>query len=184
MLSTFAALVLTATEPSAAGLAAHFVQVQAALPGEQPTYETWTRPQLEAETRRLEDLKPGLGLPIALFVSGGVVVVIDLAVFLLSGFIALLSGTGLPVPLTAGIVVALIIGAGLIAMGAIFLARILSERRAIGAELELIKAALDKGSIEAVPPVPPPENTPPPAMPFPQQVRWAPTFFTVTLARF
>lgn len=193
MLALVASMVVTFAGPSAAGLAPRFVQVQAALSGAQPTavdpqdpYAAWTRPQLEQEWRRLDDLRPGMGLPITLLAVGAAVLVIDFVVFFFGGLIALTGGSGIPVPLTAGIVVAAIAGVGMILTGIYFIVRIGQERRDLGQQIDLIKAAIEKRNTEAAPPAPPPENTPPPPPDVPLQVRrgWAPPLVLVTVARF
>lgn len=195
MLALVAAVVLVGSEPSAASLAPRFVQVQAALPGEQPTVEApppepyvgWTRGQLELELLRLEDLRPSLGLPIALLASGAAIAVIDFVVFFFAGFLALVGGTGLPVPVTAGIVVAALIAVGMIVIGAILISRTVQDRKQLGVQIDLVRAAIDKlrAPADPVPPAPSPDDPPPPPPPaFPQQVLWAPSLVTVTLARF
>lgn len=194
MLSLVAAMVVMASEPSAAGLAPRFVQVQAASPGEQPTAETyagWSRGQLELEQQRLVDLRPSPGLPIALLASGAAIVLIDLVVVMFAGLIALTGSTGLPVPVTAGIATAAFVGAGMIIIGVILLVRILGERRELGAQIDGVKAAIERLSTGAPPPTNEPEpvpeprpSEPPASTPYPLQVQWAPSIVTVTLARF
>ena len=182
ILSLLAAVVLTGSEPSAAGLAPHFVQVQEALPGTQPSYEGWTRPQLESEIRRLEDLRPGLGGPITLMAIGAGVGVIDLVIFLFGGLIALLGGGGFSPGVTIGISIFAVIAAGLLIVGGILLKGISKERSDYGRQIEGVKAALE--ALSAPPAVEPPPHAPPPAMPFPQQVMISPPWIAVTLARF
>lgn len=183
ILSLVAAAVLTGSEPSAAALADRFVQVQQALPGEQPTatgYEGWTKAQLHTELRRLEDARPGLGGPISLMAIGAAIGIVDLVVVLFGGFIVLVSGTRFDTGVIVAMAVFGVIAAGLLIVGGILLKGISTERREYGAQIDLIKTALEA---MAPAPVEPPPNVPP-AMPFPQQVMGPSPLIAVTLARF
>jgi hypothetical protein len=180
ILSLLAAVVLTGSEPSAAALAPRFTQVQDALPGEQPSFAGWTRAQLEAEVRRLEDLRPSMGGPITFMAIGAAVLVVDFVAFFFAGFIALLSNTGFPPGATIGISIAALIGAGLLVIGSILLRGIMKERSEYGRQIDLVKAALEAMSPT---PIEPPPNVPP-AMPIPPQVMLSAPWIAVTLARF
>lgn len=182
ILSLLAAVVMTGTEPSAAGLADRFVQVQESLPGQQPTYQGWTRRQLEAEMRRLDDLRPSLGGPISMMAIGAAVAVVDFVVFLFGGLIALLSGGGFDTGVVVVMGIGAVVAAGLIILGAILLKGISKERGDYGRQMDLVKAAIE--ALTPSPMEPPPQ--PPPSMqtPFPMQVMATPLFITVTLARF
>ena len=180
ILSLVAAAVMTGSEPSAAALAARFVQVQDALPGEQPTYDTWTRGQLETEIRRLEDLRPSLGGPITMLAIGAAIGVVDLVIFLFGGLIVLLSNGRFDTGLIIGMSLFGVIAAGLLIIGGILVRGVASERSGYNRQIDTVKAVLER--LTPVP-VEPPANVPP-AMPFPQQVQGTPPFIAVTLARF
>lgn len=172
-------LCASAGEPSAAALAPRFVEVQAALPGEQPAYEGWTRAQLETETRRLEDERPGIGGAVTMIAIGGAITVIDLLAVMMGGLIALTGGGGFSTGFTVGVSVVLVCAVGLLIVGGILLRGALTERKEYSRQLEEVKAAIER--LAPSPAAPPPRL--PPAQPFPQ-VRAAPPLIAVTLARF
>ncbi len=181
ILSVLAAAVLSSTEPSAADLAVRFVQVQQALPGEQPTFEGWTRAQLQAEARRLEDERPGLGGPIAMMAVGGAIGVIDLVVVFLGGVFALLTRGGFDPGFTIGVSIVGLVAAGLLIAGGILLRGLSYDRNRLGQQLDRVNQAIERLSA----PVEPPRDIPPAMQPpSPQQVRFSTPMIGVTLARF
>jgi hypothetical protein len=153
-----------------------------------PDYSGWSRLQLRQEYNRLDEARPGLGMPIALMASGGGVLLVGLYGLLVS---ALAVGLGVGA-VSAEIIFAVlsIVGAGLLILGGITLARTLPERRWIGLQLDEIDQRLKTaeenrtpGRVPGSDPVgPPPPPFPGPAAMPPSQVM-APQF-PITLARF
>jgi hypothetical protein len=183
LLTLLAAGVLTALEPSSAALAPRFVQVQQALPGEQPTaYDGWTKAQLEAEVERLEDLRPSKVGPVIMVITGAVVGGFDLAVFLLGGFLVTIVGGSFDTGTIAGMSVFGVIAVGLLIVGGILLKRISAERSEYDRQIAEVTAAIERLVTPA--PMEPPPNVPP-AMPhFPQVMAPSAPTITLTLARF
>ena len=180
ILSLVAAVVMTSTGPSAANLAPRFVQVQDALPAQQPTFDGWTREQLETELRRLDETRPSLAGPVTLMAVGGAVGVIDLVVFLFGGFIVTVTNTRFDTGIIIGMSLAAVIAAGLLIVGGILLRGISKDRSEVGRQMDLVKEAIERLTPTRVEP---PPNVPP-AMPFPQQVMGPAPLIAVTLARF
>ena len=183
MLALAAALVLASNDPSAANLAPHFLEVQAASPSEQPTqlspppadrYAGWSHAQLLDEKIRLEASKPSLGTSIAFIAGGGGCAIVDLFILFFAGLVALIGGN-ISVPVVVLMVVLGLIGVGGIITGLVFLFPVLHERSAVNAEIEALDHALEPG--ENAPPVPPP-----PVMAPPVQVEGPRRF--ITLATF
>ena len=184
MLSLLAAAVLTSSEPSAAALAPRFVEVQAALPGEQPTYAGWTRQQLQQEIDRLEDERPGIGLQVTLIAVGAAVGVVDLLALMVGGLIAL-GGTRIDTTYTVALIGFAVGAIGLLVVGGIFLRAAIKDRAEYNKEIEKLKQAiLDLAPAAPMGPPPPPLAPPPPGTQFPPQVQFTPPWFAVTLARF
>ncbi len=172
---------LAAHPPSATALAARFVQVQAALPGEQPTYAGWSRGELLAEVQRLEDARPGIGGPIAMITIGACIGVVDLIAFLFVGLASLLNGnTGFAPGFTIGVSVVGVLAVGLLIVGVILLRGISKERADLSRQIETVKAAIQ----QLIPaPNEPRPNVPERPAPF-LQVRGSTPLIAVTLARF
>ncbi len=184
MLSVLAVVVMTGFEPSASDLSAKFRLVDDA--GPMPAqYAGWSRRQLDAELERLDNLRPSLGGPIALMVSGVVLAAGDVVVLLFAGLFTLVGRNRIDTGLIIGMSIVGVIAAGLIIVGGILLGRITSERNVVGREMDLVKAAID--ALVPLPTPAPGPNAPPPVppatAPYPLQVM-APLSIAVTLARF
>lgn len=181
ILSILAAVVLTGAEPSAAGLAGRFVQVQDALPGQQPTYAGWTRAQLETEGRRLEDERPGIGGPVAMMAIGAALGAVDLIALFFGGLVALLGGN-----LDAGYIISVsltaVVAIGLMVVAGILLKGLSKERAENTRRIDEVKSAIER--LMPAPFEPPPNVPPAMQLPVPMQVRGPAPLIAVTLARF
>lgn len=127
-----------------------------------PNLEQLTVEQLRAERARLEDERPGLGLPIGLLIGGGVLAAVGYGVF-----------WGVA---SAGLIM---MGAGVAAMvvGTVFLIINISKRSAIGRDLTYIDSLIRTRTMGAPPGMPgtspdyvPPSDVPPPPPPPPPGV--------------
>lgn len=183
MLSVFAAAIVTLSEPSAAGLAGRFVQVQQALPGEQPAYEGWSKQQLKLELDRLDETRPGIGLPVTMIAVGAAIGGVDAIVVFFGGLIALFGGGGLPITFTVAAIVFAVGAVGLIVTGIVFLRAAQAERREQDTQVEAVREGLKRFEAPKVPAGPAPIVPPPASFPGPQ-VQLSSPWFAVTLARF
>lgn len=165
-------------------------------PARRPSYAGWSRGQLRAEYQRLADLRPGIGMPIALMAVGGAGLAFS-ALVLLAG----LSGgrvTNAAVPVLVVFSVVGVGGGALLIIGGVVLFRALPARRSYGEQLDAVDRLLQALPDDAreqperpperlqqydEPPIigPPPEGPPPlPLPPMPE----ASISFPLIFARF
>jgi hypothetical protein len=158
-----------------------------------PDYTGWSKAQLQQEYDRLKEMRPGIGLPIALMSSGGGVLVLSLYIL----FIGVLSSGGVnngSLPFVVLFGVAGTGGAAMLVIGGILLSRALPERKPYGRQMDevdrLIKEQGDDSEDQRIyvppppPPIdgPPPEGPPPP--PLPPYSPQASVHFPLIFARF
>jgi hypothetical protein len=130
--------------------------------------EQMSRQQLRTEYHRLEDERPGVGLPIALVASGGVLIFGGGITMLYSLILSIALHIPAAVFIVAGVIA--VAGGGLLALGIVNLLRTIGERRQYGEQMDDIQQQIDRLDGKAVPP---PDNgdapvPPPPPMFDPQ----------------
>ena len=143
--------------------------------------ENMSRESLLLERNRLEDQRPGIGGPLALIITGGVLtltgllVAVDFVGYLAAGVIA-------------GVVIALI-GGALLTVGLVLLFTRMPARRDYGERLDAVNRRLDMMDHGAqpnmdpyYPPPPPPGMAPPP--PPPPDASWNAPDTSILVASF
>src|SRR5438552_3233808 len=97
-----------------------------ALEGERTNYDGWSRGQLRDEYDRLEAERPGIGLPITSMAVGG-----GLAALSALSEIGYLGAFFPPIGWIVFFAVAIVVGVGLVALGAILMYQRVPARRAM-----------------------------------------------------
>jgi hypothetical protein len=141
-------LVVTA-EPTAysPGARVHLVDVDAPVvnaqyaPPEDP-YAGWSRQQLLTEYFRLDREKPGIGLPIALIVTGAVTMGITAIVALYGLLISAVLGGGVPIELVTVLAMGGFVGLGTLLTGVWQLKQVQPQRDDMNRRMEDIDARL------------------------------------------
>jgi hypothetical protein len=151
--------------------------------------EQMSRQQLRVEYRRLEDERPGVGLPITLTASGGVLVFGGVITMLYSALLSIALHIPATVFIVAGIVA--VAGGALLALGIVTLIRTIHERRQYSEQMDDIQTQLDRMNGRDVPPrdngdvpVPPPPPLIDPQPPPPPGAMLGAPSPTLVLARF
>lgn len=145
---------------------ASFRLVEDAHVAEPSPFAQMTRSQLHTEYNRLEDERPGIGLPIVSLAVGAVMLFGSGVTAFFGGLIAL--GT-IKVPsmlfIVAGCVA--VAGAALLVVGIVMLVKTLGERRVYNDQLNDIQERLDQmnGVVPDRPDLPAPPPPPPPMPP-------------------
>lgn len=133
-----------------------------------PNYETWTRVQLRTEYDRLDDLRPGIGIPLTL-ILGGVTGTAITSIWFVSAATAFF---GIEVTLAAALGISIVIFAGLAVVGTILLVRLWPERKAINHQMDTIediyRAGFWRSPQKPCPETPGPVGPPPTVPPVPE----------------
>ena len=97
-------------------------------------YEGWSRSQLSAEYDRLESIRPGIGLPIALTAGGAGALAFSALVL-----VSTLGSYGGSIAVVIFFAIAAVLGAGVGTLGSILLYRAVPERRSIGNQMDEVE---------------------------------------------